>query len=284
MQLEHRHHVERLGVLVRLRAVKLLAAVNHHLTRAGHEPLQLAHIRNRLDERASHRVLVARDRANDAAARILGPLHLRQQQLHQQKVPQVVDAERHLVTVIREAWLRVGGEVDCLGTRETTAGGHAKLTGPKATTASGPNAHRVAHEPVEPAAAGQRLLEVGGKVLDRLKRGELQLDRRIVLGRNAALFRRLVHLLRVAHRRDDVIVLSGHRRRASRWVRCKAERCGRLLLNEANWCTSLFFLRSASKQYRPRPELDPVMTTSFLLPISFIARFSATAFTGLRPS
>ena len=35
MQLEHRHHVERLGVLVRLRAVELLGAIDHDLVRVG---------------------------------------------------------------------------------------------------------------------------------------------------------------------------------------------------------------------------------------------------------
>ena len=145
---------------------------------------------------------------------------MRRRNLHEQEVAEVVDAERHLEAVVREAGLGVGRQVDRLRVpgRSTTgwvaagwaaagwaAAGWQRLGGVAVVRRW--QAHRVAHEPIE-AALSKRALEVFCQVLDRLERGELQLDSRVVGGRHARLLCGRLHLGRVAHRRDDVVILA----------------------------------------------------------------------------
>ena len=136
---------------------------------------------------------------------------------------EVVDAQRHLETVVSEAGLGVGRQVDRLRAPGRSATGWAKAGWAAVAGSSGlvvqrwcgsGQAHRVAHEPIE-AALSERALEVLREVLDRLERGELQLDRRVVSGGHTRLLCGRLHLGRVAHRRDDVVILARQRRGAS---------------------------------------------------------------------
>ena len=92
VQLKDSHHVQRLGILVRLGTIEL-GAVDHLLTWPCLQSRQLAHVRNRLHEGSRDRVLVASDRAHNAHARVLGLLDCGQQELHEQKVAQMVDLQ-----------------------------------------------------------------------------------------------------------------------------------------------------------------------------------------------
>mmetsp|Transcript_71567 Transcript_71567/g.215119 ORF Transcript_71567/g.215119 Transcript_71567/m.215119 type:complete len:227 (+) Transcript_71567:636-1316(+) len=149
VQLAHCHHVEYLGILVGLRAVKVAAV--HHLRARLQHARQVAKVRARVHEAAANRVGVSRDRTDDADARVLRLLHVVDEEVGQQEVAQVVHAHRHLEAVVGEARLRVGRQVD---------GG-------------------VADEPVE-AARAEELGQVGREVLDRRQRRQLQLHRRVV--------------------------------------------------------------------------------------------------------
>ena len=95
-------------------AVKLFSAVHHHVRGRGWrlQPREVADVGVGLDEGPGYRVLVARHRADDAHARLLCLLQLRHQQLQQEEVAEVVDLETHLVTIVGEAGLGVGREVD----------------------------------------------------------------------------------------------------------------------------------------------------------------------------
>mmetsp|Transcript_44708 Transcript_44708/g.89279 ORF Transcript_44708/g.89279 Transcript_44708/m.89279 type:complete len:277 (-) Transcript_44708:419-1249(-) len=115
VHLEYGHHVECLCILVCLSAVKLLRRRGSHRRRlrsSEPQPLELAELRHRLDQRSGDRVAVARDGADNAAPSALSTRQLRQQQLHQQEVPEMVDTEGHFEAIVSPTGRGVGRFVD----------------------------------------------------------------------------------------------------------------------------------------------------------------------------
>nr|ACR38476.1 unknown [Zea mays] len=117
VQLLHGEHVADLAVLVRLGAVEALGAVDHGRAVLAAQP------RREAAEVAQpglgrdvpgQRVGVAGDGAEDdeAAGRVVGLLHVVQEQARQEEVAQVVDADAHLVSVRRERRRPCRGPVD----------------------------------------------------------------------------------------------------------------------------------------------------------------------------
>lgn len=102
-----------LGILVRLGTKKGLSighgnGVFHALLKS----LQFAKVGKRVDESPSDRVGIPRNRPDNADSRTLGAGHVIQQQVHEQKVSQVVDTHRHFETIVGPGWCGVFWSVD----------------------------------------------------------------------------------------------------------------------------------------------------------------------------